>query len=860
MSLMEKLPSLSLENKNLRYRLTLIFSFFFFAPFFGLLYFGLKYNMIQDEFLPFFVVLLLISLLIGYVLIRRVFDRISGIYRQASDLTKGLDALDHPSVKDELTGILDSFQIVNNELKNSFGAMEKRTAQLSTLKELSDLCYITFDSGDLFSITLEMAMKLTKADIGSILLLEGKERDTLVVRATYGMQDHIKIGDRMDFATSIAKYAVINKSPLLIDDIEKDKRFGRENRPQYATKSFLCMPLKGMQEVFGALTLSRRAENIPFSADDVEVLTPLISNAAITHDNLHLRQDYQNSLQQLATYADTLVILGSSLRNGELLHAILNRMQKNVPFDIAIVLEIPEKNTEQATVLDIISTVPAGLFADSRCNFSGSSLEVPLKQGNNLLIKDAMELKHPLDQQIFNNHSVKAAVLAPLKIGGRVIGIAVFGSLGLSAISAYEKQIGDIASLLAIAVEKNRIYRSLYKRHQEMDSIKQIGEILAASTFDQQEVLNNTMEMIRTTINVEAGSLMLLEDKELVSKIAFNVDPSIDLKILLSIRTPLGLGIAGYSAARGESLIVPDAQKSRYFNSEIDLKIGFHTRSVLCVPLISRGQVLGVIETINKLDGEFNDDDLHLLQSIATSVSIALENSKLYRETFTMAEHEREIRKIFQRFVPHEIVDRIIHNAEEGKPLPEELKTITLLNIDIRNFSNLSRKLGPQRTVAILNRFFAEMGEIIFSHSGIVDKYLGDGFLALFGAPISSGADAENAVRSALEMKERFLSINSSFISEIGYPLAMGISIHTGEAVVGNIGFDKKMDYTVIGDSVNAVFRLQDLTKARPNSILLSEKTLRAVVSPVLDVQETGKCDLGSTLGELFIYELLGFK
>ncbi len=88
----------------------------------------------------------------------------------------------------------------------------------------------------------------------------------------------------------------------------------------------------------------------------------------------------------------------------------------------------------------------------------------------------------------------------------------------------------------------------------------------------------------------------------------------------------------------------------------------------------------------------------------------------------------------------------------------------------------------------------------------------------------------------------------------------MGISIHTGEAVVGNIGFEKKMDYTVIGDSVNAVFRLQDLTKSRPNSILISEKTRLAAMNSILDVREIGMCDAGSTLGELRIYELLGRK
>ncbi len=860
MNLTGKVPSLYLESGTLRRRLTLIFSFFFFIPFLGLLYFGLKYDLLNDAFLPPFVVLSLISFLIGYVLIRRVFDRIGGICQATGALTKEITGLDHAPCKNELSGILDSFLVVNNELKNSCGALEKRASQLATLKELSDLCYITFDSDDLFSITLEMAMKLTKADIGSILLIEGKERESLVVRATYGMQDVIRIGDRMDFSTSIAKYAIINKSPLLVDDIEKDGRFGRENRPNYATKSFLCMPLKGMQDVFGVLTLSRRTQDIPFSTEDVEVLTPLLSIAAITHDNLHLRTNCRDILQQMESNEDMLKILGSSLHNGELFGAILNRMRKDIPFDIAAIFAIPQDNPAQATVLDIIFTFPTGLLANSRCNFIGSSLEASLKQGNLVTIKETQGLQHPLDRNLFNNHSIKEAVLAPLKSGGSVIGITVFGSLAPGAISRHERQIADIASLLSLAVEKNRTYTLLYKRDQEMNSIQQIGGILAASTFDQQEVLKHTLEMIRTIINAEAGHLMLLEGNELVPKIAFNVDSSADLNRLQSVHIPIGQGIAGYSAARGEPIIVPDARKSRHFNPELDTRTGFHTRSSLCVPLISRGRVLGIIETLNKIDGDFNDDDLHLLQAIATSVSIALENSRLYRETLSMAEHEREIRKIFQKFVPREIVDRIIHNAEEGKPLPEELKIITLLNIDIRNFSSLSRKLGPQRTVAILNRFFAEMGEIIFSHGGIVDKYLGDGFLALFGAPVSSGTDAENAVRAALEMKERFIGANSFFVSETGCPLSMGISIHTGEAVVGNIGFDKKMDYTVIGDSVNAVFRLQDLTKEMPNSILISEKTLRAVILPELDVRENGKCDLGSTLGELVIYELLGLK
>ena len=90
--------------------------------------------------------------------------------------------------------------------------------------------------------------------------------------------------------------------------------------------------------------------------------------------------------------------------------------------------------------------------------------------------------------------------------------------------------------------------------------------------------------------------------------------------------------------------------------------------------------------------------------------------------------------------------------------------------------------------------------------------------------------------------------------------LSIGISIHTGEAVVGNIGFEKKMDYTVIGDSVNVVFRLQDMTKFAPNSVLMSEKTLRAVMKLRLNIREMGMYDAGEVLGQLKIYELLGIR
>jgi adenylate cyclase len=273
--------------------------------------------------------------------------------------------------------------------------------------------------------------------------------------------------------------------------------------------------------------------------------------------------------------------------------------------------------------------------------------------------------------------------------------------------------------------------------------------------------------------------------------------------------------------------------------------------------MISQGRVIGVIEVLNKVSGHFDTNDRDLLQAIATSVSIALENARLYKKTVAAAEHERDVRRLFQTFVPKEVVDKIIHGLEGGKPMIEEVKTITLLNIDIRGFSRLAKQIGPPKTVALLNRFFEAMGELVFKHHGIVDKYLGDGFLAVFGAPVSNVADSDNALHAALGMKRSVADMNDLLSRELGPTLEMGISVHTGEVVAGNIGFEKKMDYTVIGDAVNTVFRLQGLAKSFPNGILISDATLQAVRSrPVVHAVPVPP-DFQGDLGSLKVYELL---
>jgi class 3 adenylate cyclase/putative methionine-R-sulfoxide reductase with GAF domain len=845
----------SIENKGLYYKLYIVFGLFFLVPVFGFLYFAVKYDILQDEFIPIYFIALLILFFFGFLLLRKLADDIIALSRHANRaLEENLKGKAPVSTHtDEMKGIISSFQTLEQELRYSFQKLDKKSQDITTLKELADLCYITFNPDDLLHITLERALKLVDADIGSVLILERPRRDIFQVVASIGLGGMVKKGDRISYAGSIAKYAVINKTPLVVEDIENDTRFGRMSRNQYATKSFICMPLKTIHDVIGVVTISRSRTDLAFRLEDAELLSPLLSNAAFTYDNLRLIQRSESQDVHLASLQNVIKSINSSLKPAELVQSILQEIRGAVPYGVAVLLYQDRSNSGGLHVSEVLAFEPTGIVAGPLSGVEGSILERTLRMKNLVTVRGGDASEHPLDRLLFGADPEAASILIPLEAEGGSTGALVLQGVPPDAFTQFKEYLEAIGEGLSLALEKERLISATLKRNQELAAIRQIGSALSTATFDMEKVLNYTMDMIRVAINVEAGTLFLVEGDDLRFQAAFNTD----LQTVPDIRIKLGQGIAGYCASRGEAILVEDVQNNPHFYDEIDGRTNFRTRSILCVPMISQSRVIGVIEVINKIGAAFDESDKHLLQSIASSVSIAIENAHLYRETRSMADKERSIRSVFQKFVPKAVVDEIILGAESGRSHVEEFKTVTLLNIDIRNFSLLSRDMGPQRTVALLNEFFAVMGEIVFRQGGIVDKYLGDGFLAVFGAPVSSAADAENAIRSALEMMSRLEGLNTEFQRRFSATLVVGIAIHTGEVVVGNIGFEKKMDYTVIGDAVNVLFRIQDLCHIHPDSTLLSGRTRRSAQSNYR-VEEVTPAEPTDAIGSNRVFRLLG--
>ncbi|NJL59379.1 MAG: GAF domain-containing protein [Desulfobacteraceae bacterium] len=626
--------------------------------------------------------------LFGMVTLRALFDEIVNLSKAISEKVNiRQPSEDKTDEKSEMERLIRSFNSIDGQFSNTFRLLEKKASDISILKELSDLCYVTFDSEEIMYVTLERALAITDSEIGSILMFDKQDKSAFVVKASIGLGEHVRIGDKIDFDTSIAKYAVINKTPLVVQDIEKDSRFGRRNRPQYGTKSFVCMPIKTSKDIIGVLTLSRRDQIRGYFPEDIEPLIPLLSNAAFTYENLRLLRDNERLEKHIRTIGKIFKILSSGLRDSELIHTLLNELRIVVNFDLAIVLMRDENHPDHLVLTDFIGDT-ARLIRGNSYFYDDSVIAAVFKQRSSLMISDIAALVCDTDKELLAAPGIKAIILTPLCTDGIVKGILAFCSGETHAFVQSKAMIERLSKVISLAIERDHLRSSVFKRKQELDSIRQIGRALASSTFDLEKVLDYTLDMIRIMMNAEAGTLYLTRDNVIETALSFNIMGKAPDKF----RMKMGQGIAGHVAAGGEAVIIADAKASAHFYPDIDKETGFDTRSVLCVPMISQGKVIGVLQVINKINGAFSNNDEELLQSIASSVSIAIENARLYKETVSMAEHERDIRRMFQKFVPKEIVDKIIYGDNSGKIVLNELKTVTLLNIDIRGFSLIARK------------------------------------------------------------------------------------------------------------------------------------------------------------------------
>ena len=221
--------------------------------------------------------------------------------------------------------------------------------------------------------------------------------------------------------------------------------------------------------------------------------------------------------------------------------------------------------------------------------------------------------------------------------------------------------------------------------------------------------------------------------------------------------------------------------------------------SAIVVPLLHNDEILGVLWLDSETLAQFQRKDLELVTAIVNQAAMFIEINILAKKI----EHEIVTRERFSRLLSPNVAERVISGQLEIKKGGDLVRECTVFNSDIRGFTRMSEKTEPQIIVDMLNEYFEQMVEMIFKYEGTLDKFMGDGIMALWGAPVAHPDDAGRSVQCALEQMKVLGEFNRAVWRVNQPPLAIGIGIHTGPLVAGYIGSSKALSYTVVGDTAN---------------------------------------------------------
>eukprot|EP01135_Chromosphaera_perkinsii_P009923 Nk52_evm16s1967 gene=Nk52_evmTU16s1967 len=545
--------------------------------------------------------------------------------------------------------------------------------------------------------------------------------------------------------------------------------------------------------------------------------------------------------------------------------------------------------------------------------------------------------------------------------GNVICAVKAFNSLGSGSFTEADK--GRLCSLCRILSPHLRDFLNFKDVLADADQNLRILTLnnMIASELSSEKLLPKVMTETSKVLNADRSALFVYDpsSNELWSKVAENAK---------EIRFPSNMGIAGEAFTRGVNINIKKAYEDKRFNKEVDRKTGYKTNTLLCVPVRNhRGKIEGVVEAINKTEGYFTQADENLLENIASQISLALNNSRMYEEELWMKNYNDSIinsmthaviatsdsgvvakinkatEKLFgllegDSFVGSHVsrwisgkstilemtIDSILKAGEEAQDIKEIQLTLpngvtiwanatviplrsaegfplgciiiledlssekrlkntmnryltkelaeqlvdaesslggkmvkaSVLFADIVSFTTISEDLGPVETVSMLNEYFTAMVDVILENKGILDKYIGDCIMAVFGAPVVGPDDSDHAVSAAIEMMALTRGLNKKRSAENKQEIMIRIGIHTDTVVSGNIGSERRMDFTVIGDGVNLASRLEGANKEYGTSILISQGTLESCKNKYL-IREVDKLRVKGKTQGIKCYEVM---
>lgn len=387
------------------------------------------------------------------------------------------------------------------------------------------------------------------------------------------------------------------------------------------------------------------------------------------------------------------------------------------------------------------------------------------------------------------------------------------------------RRVNEFQDILKQYDKKRETEQTVHPREEDsrriMTVLIEVAKTLIA-VKDLDRIIESLMNLIFEYLPADRGFLMLLtEEGELVPQVVKHRDPSASDNIEIS-KT-----IAVKALHEKMAILTTDAQVDPRFSAGDSIRF-LGIKSAMCVPLFHKEKTEGIIYLDSPTSAAmFSDNDLDLLIAMANFATVGIEQAQLNKKI----EQESSIRQRLARYHSPSIVDKIVQDIASDKPaeafhLSVVEREVTVLFADIVGFTPLAERLPPNQIATLLNEYFSEMTNIIFRNEGTLDKFIGDAIMAIFGAPNPSDNHPFRAVKTALEMLRQLQVINKRRAMDRRFAIRIGVN--TGRAVAGDIGSLDRMEYTVLGNTVNLASRIESMA-CKPNQVVVGEKTYLAV-------------------------------
>jgi adenylate cyclase len=607
----------------------------------------------------------------------------------------------------------------------------------------------------------------------------GAERATLFLHdpETGELFSRVAAGDgvheiRIPAAAGIAGAVFRSGQAEIIPDAYQDARFNQEVDRQtgYVTRNILCVPLKNRDGVVTGVTQALNKRANGFTEADLALLEAVNRQASNAIEEARLVELLERARREETELLSITEAISTELQLDVLLGRIMHATTQFLEAERAT-LFIYDHQTDE-----LWSKLAKGAEqTEIRVPAGAGLVGVAFRSGEALDIPDAYadeRFNRTVDKE--TGFRTRNMLCTPLidRAGERLGVVQVLNKRGGPFTAVDIRRLKAFCAQIAIAIHNAQLFSDVL-------ALKNYNESILKSLSNGVITLDQRLNIAKT--NEAAERILAMAAGEMLDRPAEHV-----------------FGNRNAWVTRSLEFVVAQNTNDYHADTEFQLPDGT-TRAI----------------------------------NLTTAPLLDLDNKAIgYMLVFEDITREKRVRNTMSRYMAKEVVDRLLAGGEDM--LKGSSHVATVLFSDIRQFTMLTEAMSPQQTVTMLNEYFTEMVDVVLTHGGMLDKYIGDALMAIFGAPVEEVGDADKALTVATEMIRALEQLNVKRAGEGLGPIDIGVGVATGEVLAGSVGSIKRMEYTVIGDTVNLAARLESANKHYGTRVLISGQTVDALTTPAV--------------------------